>query len=198
MFEVERKYKVRRRDFAPIQAKLFKRLVRAVPLLQEDCYLRTDDPAVTTRVRRQKSYDRVLYLLTHKRKCRLASNTNQECEEEIDAQQYDQLLQQQQATLFGVPLAITKRRIEFYYTYDSRDVTVCLDTVRGPGNIRLGCLVELETMVSLPCQVKPAHCSLSLLAQEILPSTCQREKRGYRTMLRDYLEDANRRSKKKK
>jgi adenylate cyclase class IV len=198
MFEVERKYKVRRRDFATIQAKLFKRLVPAVPLLQEDSYLRTDDPALTERVRRQRSYDNVVYLRTQKRKSGIACNTNQECEEQIGRECYEALVLSRQAKLYGVPLAISKQRIEFYCCHAGHEVTVCLDTVRGPDDIRLGFLVELETMVSLPAQVKPAHEALRMLAQEILPASCKREKRGYRTMLREHLEARHQRSKAKK
>src|SRR6476659_4163562 len=97
MLEVERKYKVRKRDFATIQAELFKRLLPAIPLLQLDTYLNSEDPAVTTRVRAEQFRDKTIYLLTEKRKCKVGQNTNEENESEINHARYESLLSQKLA-----------------------------------------------------------------------------------------------------
>jgi adenylate cyclase class IV len=187
MLEVERKYKVRKRDFATIQAELFKRLLPAIPLLQLDTYLISEDPALTIRVRSEQSRDKTIYLLTEKRKCKVGQNTNEENESEINQARYETLLSQKLAKAHNVTLAVKKRRIEFYYSQDGFVVTICLDEVWGPKGLHLGYMVELETMVEKVSSVESAQEALQRLAREVLPSTRSREKRGYRTMLLDAL-----------
>lgn len=194
MLEVERKYRVQHADFAGIMERLFKKLLTAKPVIQQDAYLCTDDPKLTLRVRREKSQDGSVYLRTEKRKAP-GANTNEEVETVIDREEYLRLISMHQATAYETPLRIRKHRIHFYGSYGGLKVTICLDCVNGPG-IDLGHTVELETMVASADQVATAHAVLKALAVSILPSTSKREKRGYRTMLMEELTKREKRRRK--
>lgn len=195
MLEVERKYRVAHSDFAGITERLFKKLLTAKPVIQQDVYLCTDDPKLTLRVRCEKSQDGSVYLRTEKRKAP-GANTNAEVETVIDREEYLRLVAQHQATAYDTPLRIKKHRIHFYGSYGGRKVTICLDCVNGPG-IDLGHTVELETMVEAAEDVPNAHAVLKALAGSILPATSKREKRGYRTMLLEALTKRDQRRRKK-
>jgi adenylate cyclase class IV len=199
MFEVERKYRVRRRDFDTITACLFEWLWPALPALQEDKYLATDDPQLTVRVRSHKTSSGIVYLRTEKRKLRLPGcpNTNQEEEHEIERAEFTSLVRTRQAREFDQPLVVKKTRTEFEGTFEGLAVSVCLDRAMGPSGIKLGHFVELETMAQDAASVPAAHAVLRSLANAILPRCRKREKRGYRTILLDVLAERARAKSKK-
>jgi adenylate cyclase class IV len=196
--EVERKYRIKRKDIDKIVRRLFDRLFTATPLLQEDRYLESAK-GVTERVRREEAEGKVINLHTRKRKVhqKNSANTNIEEERQIDKRRHASLVKQRQAWSHKCPLVVRKTpRIDFRGKFAGVDVSVCIDRVKGPGGIRFGYFVELETMVDHYLEAQGAQVVLKNLKRELLGKKAKREMRGYRTMLLEELKKRAKRAKK--
>lgn len=188
--EVERKYRIKRKQIDKIVQRLFKRLFSAKPLLQEDRYLNAAR-GVTERVRREESANEVLLLNTKKRKVEQkdSPNTNFEDERQISQRQHKGFVERRQAFAHGHPLLVRKHpRIDFRGNFAGVPVSVCIDRIKGPGDLEFGYFVELEAMVDHYTEVQGAQRVLKALRKEILPRSAKRELRGYRSMLLEKLE----------
>jgi adenylate cyclase class IV len=197
-YEVERKYRVGRKHFPAIEAKLLDMGFQAVPTKQLDTYLHAAQPSVTRRVRRERGPDGTVYLRTDKCKSKVGRNTNRERETEIAEESYDSAVANEVMSLYGTPLTIKKRRVHFHGKYDGASLTVCLDLKASGGDgIRLGRFVELEIMVPSAEDVPGAHKLLKALGKDVLPECRKRELRGYRTMLIEALARRDKKARKK-
>jgi len=84
---------------------------------------------------------------------------------------------------------VKKKRVHFKGKFENQAVTVCLDRARGPGRIWLGNFVELEIQVPRRRQIHATRRRLKRLVEFLLPAAARLERRGYRRMLLDVLEE---------
>ena len=186
MYEVELKLRVAPKHFQGISTELLGMSFEETEAQQLDTYVRSGKRRVTARVRKETTNAGVKYYFTTKKKA--DQGAKDEHEVEITEDRYSRYLKRP-IVLCDTPLTVRKKRVHFKGKFENQAVTVCLDRARGPGRIWLGSFVEVEIQVPRRRQIPATRRRLKRLIEAVLPPTARLERRGYRRMLLDVLDE---------